>query len=175
MAGRPRKAPNAIAGHRTKATPFALVPSTVVDIEPPPATPRGLLARSRGIWDRFWGCELSDHVDRGADLYRVERWIRAVDELERAWRTYRSARLVTGSMGQVRINTIWRVVQDCEAFVAKAEEQLGMTPLARARLGLTLGQAGNTLEELNRRMNASDEPPGPHRGKAPIEGEWKPL
>jgi P27 family predicted phage terminase small subunit len=141
-----------------------------------PVVPRGLLARSRQIWERFWGSELSAHVDRAADIYRVERWIRDVDELERAWRLFRRERFVTGSMGQIRLNTVWKVVQDCESRVAKSEEQLGMTPLARARLGLTLGQAANTLDELNRRMNEPDEPKGPRvvAGRT-IDGEWSPL
>lgn len=180
MAGRARKAPNAIAGHRKRPADLRALPAPVEDAEelPAPTAPRGLLARSRDIWKRFWSSELSEHVDREADMYRVERWIRDVDELERAWRLFRSERFVTGSMGQVRINTVWKVVQDCEARVRLAEDQLGMTPLARARLGLTLGQAGNALDELNRRMNEPDEPkrprPATQNGQV-IEGDWSPL
>ena len=176
MAGRPRKAPNAIAGHRAKPRGqiVALPPVAVEESPPAPACPRGVLKRSREIWARFWESELADHVDRTADLYRVERWIRDADELERAWRLFRQARFVTGSMGQTRLNTVWKVIQDCEARIAKADEQLGMTPLARARLGLTLGQAGNELAELNRRMNQPDEPARP-RPVNTVEGEFQPL
>lgn len=177
MVGRPRKAPNALAGHRARPDRLEIVPVEHNGARPrPPAIPRGVLKRSKEIWERFWASELSDHVDREADLYRVERWIREVDELERAWRLFRSERFVTGSMGQIRLNTVWRVVQDCEARVARAEEQFGMTPLARARLGLTLGQAGNALEDLNRRMNEPDESRQPRVVRAGvIEGDWKPL
>ncbi len=184
MAGKPRKAPNAIAGHRTKQpiTSSAAAALSVVAVSAPeeervvPAVPPGILKRSREIWARFWKSELADHVDREGGLYRIERWIRDVDELERAWRLFRSERFVTGSMGQTRLNTVWRVIQDCEARVAKAEEQLGMTPLARARLGLTLGAEANTLADLNRRMNEPDEARGARLvNPKTIEGEWSPL
>ena len=185
MAGKPRKAPNAIAGHRAKP-PGGLraLPVPAAETGEPveiPAFPRGLLKRSREIWVRFWESELAVHVDRSADLYRIERWARDVDELERAWRLYRQSRFTTGSMGQTRLNSVWKVIQDCETRIAKAEEQLGMTPLARARLGLTLGAAATTLDDLNRRMNEPDEVQGPRpvpgrsRPKVPIEGEFSPL
>ena len=187
MVGRPRKPPNAIAGHRAKVPrlPAASSSATAPALPAPgqsddgdgiPAYPRGILKHSREIWVRFWRSELAGKVDRQGGMYRVERWIRYVDELERAWRLYRQARFVPGSMGQTRVNTVWRVIQDCEANIVKAEDQLGMTPLARARLGLTIGEAALTVDELNRRMNQPDEPMGPRLvNPDAIEGEFQPL
>lgn len=135
MAGRPRKAPNALAGHRAGRAPLKLVPPS----EPPPTPPPGLADASIAIWDRYWRAAVSSQVDRDSDLAAVERWIWYVDELGRARRAYRRQHMTKGSTGQPALHPIWRTIPSLEAMIRNLEEALGMTPIARRRLGYAIG------------------------------------
>jgi hypothetical protein len=57
MAGRPRKAPNALAGHRAGRAPLKLVPPS----EPAPPAPAGLLPEVATIWVRYWTSATAVH------------------------------------------------------------------------------------------------------------------
>ncbi len=152
MSGRPRKATNAIAGHRASSEPLKLVRPT----EPAPTAPAGLTAATVAIWDRYWRSDISSLVDRDAGLSIVERWIWYVDELGVQQRKFRRKRYVEGSTGQPAASPAWRIVQSLEPMIRNLEEALGMTPLARRRLGYNLGGPGalggrkrDVLDELN--------------------------
>lgn len=183
MAGKARKNPNQLAGHRQgRASLAAIAVRTAEDraanVPQMPTVGAGVprfLQVTRRAWQLYWTSELSDHVDRTADLYRVERWIRVVDTAERAWRTCQQDWVALGSMGQVRLNPMFKVVEFCEAQLKVAEEQLGMTPLARARLGIAFGEAASALDKLQDAMNEPDEPKGPRAMGNTIEGTWEPL
>jgi phage terminase small subunit len=169
MAGRPRKAPNALAGHRAPRQGLKIVPNP--ERPPPPKPPTGLLKWTRERWDAYWSAPISDHVDRDSDLHKVESFFEFVDERRRAWTAYRRKRFVPGSMGQLRLNPVWKVVLECEQRIDRLGDELGLSPLARARLGIAFGEAASAMRELEEAMNEPDEPRGPQ----PIEGEWKPL
>lgn len=161
MSGRPRKVPNAIAGHRASAEPLRLVPPSA----PPPEPPAGLQPATVEVWNRYWRSDISSLVDREAGLYTVERWIWYVDELGDAQRKFMRKRYTPGSTGQAAASPAWRVIQNLEAMIRNIEEALGMTPLARRRLGYTLGPAGasgrnrDALDELNDDLDASESEP----------------
>ena len=114
-----------------------------------PSPPSGLLKPSRERWEAFWRSDVARAVDFDADAGRLERWIRAVDEHERAGRELRKQRVVKGSMGQPVLNPLAAYLNQLEAVVAKAEEAFGMTALARMRLGIATGEAAMTAERLN--------------------------
>jgi P27 family predicted phage terminase small subunit len=115
-----------------------------------PEPPEGLLKRSQALWEAFWGSEVARAVDLDSDLYRLERWIRDVDEYERTLDEYRQERLVQGSMGQPRLNPLAARLKDLEAVIRETERDFGMTPMARLRLGIAVGQAALTAAEVNR-------------------------
>jgi P27 family predicted phage terminase small subunit len=99
--------------------------------------------------ESFWRSTVSQAVDYVSDRPRVERWIRWLDEWERTYRKLRKADLVTtGSMGQQRLNPLARYLALCEDAVQKAEHDLGLSPMARLKLGITLGQARMTMAEF---------------------------
>jgi P27 family predicted phage terminase small subunit len=109
-------------------------------------------------------------VDREADRYRVERWITTVDEYERINAAFKQTRIVKGSTGQPVLNPLSQYLQQLLAEINKAETELGLTPLARMRLGIAYGEAQLTALELARALDELGEvaiEPGV------IDGDWE--
>jgi P27 family predicted phage terminase small subunit len=132
--------------------------------------PKGLLAATKRIWAAYWQSPVSRAVDREADRYRVERWITTVDEYERINAIFKQTRIVKGSTGQPVLNPLSQYLQQLLAEINKAETELGLTPLARMRLGIAYGEAQLTALELARALDELGEvaiEPGV------IDGEWE--
>jgi P27 family predicted phage terminase small subunit len=155
-AGRIRKPLGMAAGHRP-GTGITL--SDTPDRRPVPRAPAGLLAVSRKRWRAYWLSNLAQAVDRQVDLPRIERWIEMSDEYEKVNAILKQTRLVKGSMGQPTLNPLVGYLSVLLAELRAAETELGMTPLARQRLGIAYGQARLTVHELHRLLNERiDEP-----------------
>jgi P27 family predicted phage terminase small subunit len=119
----------------------------------PPKCPVGLLATSRKIWRELFASPLARAIDVQADLFKLTRWIGAVDEYQRCAAVFRKARLVKGSTGQPVLNPLSGYLVNLEATITRIETEFGMGPLSRMRLGIATGQAALTAEELNRRLD----------------------
>jgi P27 family predicted phage terminase small subunit len=134
-----------------------------------PKPPAGLLKKTRDRWEAYWLSPVSKAVDLGADGGRLERWIRAVDEWHRAGEAFRSARVVKGSMSQPVLNPLAAYLATIETTLARAEQELGLTPMARAKLGIVIGQEALTADAINRSLSRHDDS-DPHRDA--IDAEW---
>ncbi len=134
-----------------------------------PPSPVGLLKPSRDRWEAYWRSAVSSAVDLNADFGLVERWIRSVDEWHRAYRDFRKARVTTGSMGQLVLSPLAKLISQLESEINRCEQQLGLTPMARLRLGLTANQERLTAAALNRSLSEADDS-NPDRDA--IEAEW---
>jgi P27 family predicted phage terminase small subunit len=137
-----------------------------------PKAPRGLLESSRKRWAAYWSSAVAQAADRVVDLHRVERWIRAVDEYERVLPVFRKTRLVKNAPGSVVLNPLAGYLNQLEAVIQRAETDLGLTPVARLRLGIAYGQARLTAEELNRALSEGERQIGDAGGEAWTE-EWE--
>ena len=115
-----------------------------------PEPPAGLLKSSRETWDQFWSSPIAQAVEMAADGPRLQRWIEAIDERTRVRRVFRRERLVTGSQGQPVLNPLAGYLSTLEREIAAAEPAFGMTPIARLRLGIAIGEARRTAAQLNR-------------------------
>jgi P27 family predicted phage terminase small subunit len=114
-----------------------------------PRPPKGLAPEVRRAWSAYWRSPmagLAQDVDRPA----ITRLFRLYDQHERAMAALQMALVVKGSQGQVRVNPVADYVAKLETHILRLENELGLTPMARARLGLTLAQGQLTVEELNR-------------------------
>jgi P27 family predicted phage terminase small subunit len=123
----------------------------------PPPPPKGLLSGSRKRWEEFWRSDVSQTVDRASDMGKLERWIRAVDEYERVLKVFKTARLVKGSTGQPTLNPLASYLSTLEAQICKAEDAYGMSPIARLKLGIALGEAHKSLADLNAELEATND------------------
>lgn len=132
------------------------------------------------VWETFWSSSLAAQV-QASDQFAMHRWIRAVEELEQHLVTIEETGVtVKGSTGQVRMHPLYNRVEKLEEQIGKFEQQFGMTPLARVKLGLHLAEGALTAERLNaiakgRSQNASSKnPAGQAPGKAKPEVEAEP-
>jgi P27 family predicted phage terminase small subunit len=125
----------------------------------PPSAPTGLLKASREDWAAFWRSPLGSLVVE-ADYPALRRLFTLYDERFRAYQGFRKARLVAGSMGQTVLSPLFAAMKSMDAEIRALEDRFGLSPIARLRLGVALGEAAKSLEELNRGLDddLDDEP-----------------
>jgi hypothetical protein len=124
-------------------------------VEPPPA-PSGLLKATREDWVEFWRSPLGSLVVP-ADFPALRRLFTLCDERARALKGYRQERLVPGSTGQTVLNPLFGAMKAADAEIRALEDRFGLSPIARLRLGVALGEAAKSLDELNRSLDADDD------------------
>lgn len=123
---------------------------------PTPDPPKGLLKATLNLWEDFWASDVSRAWQTG-DLDGLGRLIVYRDEWARLMNVYREARMVEGSTGQVKVNPALREALNLEAAMKSIAADLGLTPMARMRLGIAFGQATKTIEELRETANHDDD------------------
>jgi P27 family predicted phage terminase small subunit len=120
-----------------------------------PKPPARLGKVAKELWEIYWTAPISGAVER-PDHYALKRWIESVNERERLLKAVQKATTVRGSTGQPVLNPLAKRLDQLEGQIERFERQFGMTPKARADLGIAAGNAAMTAEQLNRM--ASDAP-----------------
>lgn len=143
-------------GHRKRADLAIVQPPTDDDVDIPPA-PSGLLKITRDRWDAYWKSSVAQ-VAEECDLPAIHRLFRNYDQHERAMKVVRKALAVKGSRGQIRVNPVAGYALQLEQQILRLENELGLTPMARQRLGLTAAQTQLTVAQMNALVGASDPP-----------------
>ena len=140
----------------------ALTITTRAEIGEIPTPPQGLLKAQREVWDQFWTSDVALAIDPASDLPVVSRWIGTVDELHRTQTEVRRMKDKTtlGSSGQLRLHLLIGYADKLTAQLGKLERTLGIGPLNRAALGLTIGQA-MTVADMNRLVADAPTDPDP--------------
>ena len=138
---------------------FGLISLAAGGLEVPQA-PRGLLVQTVREWDAFWTSPLALTVTPATDLPAITRLFALRDERERMARVVRLERVVVGSRGQPRANPLYAQIASFDAEIRQLEDRLGLTPLARLKLGVTFGDAARSLADLNAELagDAEDSP-----------------
>lgn len=104
-----------------------------------PEPPQPLKAKARQVWEAFWRSPVAAALDPASDGFIVARWIAYVDEWYTIQRTLRKEGLMTtGSQGQPVLHPLAKHRQALETAIAAIEKQLGLTPQARAQLGISI-------------------------------------
>jgi P27 family predicted phage terminase small subunit len=124
---------------------------------PAPQPPIGLLAASRTSWERFWSSPLASIVLPDTDLPALSRLWTLYDERTRMYRTIRRLRMVRGSRGQPRANPLYSQMSVLDATIIRLEEAFGLSPGARLKLGVLLGDAARSLSDLNADLERDDD------------------
>lgn len=124
-------------------------------VRPLPTAPSGLLVLTRERWRRYWASPVS-RLAETTDYPAVERLFRLSDERERAARRVRRAGpLVRGSQGQPVLNPLVRYLAQCDVELRALEDRFGLNARARLQLGLEVGGAKRSVEDLNRELTQS--------------------
>ena len=140
---------------RARVTSMSIVPADETKVPSLPVVAGGLLKATGQAWTAFWRSAPAAATE-DVDLVLAERWILAYDEYRRALNAVRRRRLVEGSTGQPVLNPLASWVASREAAMHKAEAQLGIGTKARIDLGISVGQARLTAEQLNRMTEEND-------------------
>ncbi len=122
----------------------------------PTSMPRGLCRQAQTAWHGYWHDVVSG-VTRPSDATLVLRWAKNVDRYHRLLTEADSSPVVTGSMGQPRPNPIYDLVFKIEASIKADEQQLGIGPLNRLRLGVALSESAKSLADLNAETESNAE------------------
>lgn len=136
----------------------------------PPKPPDGIGIEARRVWRAFWRSAISQAVDPDADMHRLRRWMQAVDQYERVLAAFEAEMVVRGSHSMV-LNPLAHRLARLEGEIGRAEVNLGLTPIARLRLGITFGQAQITAATLTKTLEDHAERNAPDA----IEAEWEPA
>lgn len=124
-------------------------PSAVVVPDPPD----GLSDRQIGSWTEFWHSELSQLV-KSTDHAPVRRLWAYYQQHEDLTAIFAKGRMVAGSTGQPRLNPALDGLMKLETSILRLENELGLTPSARLRLGITFADAATSLERLSERVQS---------------------
>jgi P27 family predicted phage terminase small subunit len=167
--GRTPKRAGTQQGHRKQAL---VVLHGDGPIDPPPPPP-GLLKRTEDRWVELWSqpvagsWTVSDHA-------AVERYISYLDEWERMRKATKAHPVVAGSKGQPVISPTAKHMLVIEQALQRLEADLGLTPLARQRLGIAIGTAAKTIEDLARESDeGTDTEPDPRLQALDVEATTK--
>jgi len=124
-----------------------------------PPAPEGMSDRQLETWSEFWRSELAALV-RSTDLAVVRRLWGYYQQHEELTRTFDRSRLVPGSTGQPRINPAHDALMKLEGAILRLENELGLTPSARLRLGITFADSMSSLDDLNARLTEAADDDG---------------
>jgi len=129
-----------------------IVPSTLRVPDPP----ADWLAESKAEWQGFWTSPLSSALLPVTDEPAVRRLFGLRDERERMMRGIRKARLVPGARGQPRANPLYAQLASFDSEIRQLEDRIGLTPQARLKLGISLGEAQRSLAQIAEAVNGDD-------------------
>lgn len=137
--------------HHGKAGPVAVVRTHGKPARPPAplARGRGWLATTSRAWDAFLAsgpAQLTLPVDELA----LQRLFALYDARTRVWSRFLRRPTAAGSAGQDVVNPMGAFALQLDTRIAQAEKAFGITPKARAALGITFAEATRSLEDLAR-------------------------
>ena len=136
--------------------------AVVADAPPPcpppphPSNRQRLLAVTVEAWEAFWSDPLLSNLVKPADGPALARLFRLYDERERMEREYRRARMSTGSTGQLVVNPAAKELASLDGRIDKLEAAFGITPKARLALGISMGAAARSIEDINRMFDEDE-------------------
>jgi P27 family predicted phage terminase small subunit len=118
-----------------------------------PAAPDGLSDEIAGWWDAYWASDVAS-VASEVDLPLIRRLFGMYGQYEQAVEVVNKAIVTKGSTGQIRVNPLADYAFKLAGQILRLEEELGLTPLSRQRLGIAVAERYRSLDELNRSLAA---------------------
>lgn len=158
MANRRQKPASQLQGRGSAYRNTGAVALAADAARPVPGAPKGLTTRAREVWRTFWRSPLGGAVDYQGDGPALRRWIWLVSERERLLDRFhgegedRLSLTTFGSTGNVVLHPLLKLEERLSREIMMYEDRFGMTPLARMRLGVAIGQAHESLDGLRRRL-----------------------
>lgn len=111
--------------------------------------PGNWLQPTREAWSTFWRDGVAQVV-QSADEPSLRRLFELYDSRARLWAAFTKRPYVEGSRGQPRLNPLGPFCLALDAQIQRIERAFGITPAARAALGIQFSAAKKSLDELAR-------------------------
>lgn len=124
-----------------------------------PKPPSGVRASVRALWWEYWADPISQTYS-DSDIGLLRRWSETWELYYDALEQFKSCPLTEGSQGQPILSPWHAVLDSSRKAILTFENQLGLSPLSRARLGVQLGEAKKSLEQHAREAAAQGPAPG---------------
>lgn len=121
-----------------------------------PQAPSGICAAAKDAWTSYWG-DVVAGVVRPGDASLVDRWVRNIDRYHRIIGLADAEPVVTGSTGQMKPNGLYDLAFKIEASIKADEQQLGIGPLNRLRLGVKIAEGAKSLADLTADAEGGDD------------------
>ena len=124
------------AGHRDHS--LAVLPQGG-RITATPRAPADLDAKHRRAWRTYWESPVA-RVAIAVDLPAIRRLFELYQQRDEALKALKAGLLVRGSVSkqQLRPNPAVEILTKLEGLILRLENEIGATPMARARLGIAL-------------------------------------
>lgn len=123
---------------------------------PIPDAPEELSPARLADWERYFSSPLAGLVAE-TDLSAVRRLWSYYQQHDDLKAIFQRGAMVSGSQGQPRINPAHDAMLKLETAIHRLENELGLTPSARLRLGITFADATTSLEALTDRIQSDDD------------------
>lgn len=149
MSGQRQKHPDALTFRRGGRVKTLVTIDQDGKRQVPPANlemPDGLCQEAQVIWEETIGVT-REHLFP-SDAFAVNRWIWWVDQWLRAAAQLKDEGYVIAGVRETRLNPRMRVLRQAEESIRWAETVLGLSPLARMRLGITFAMEQSALAAL---------------------------
>ena len=123
-----------------------------------PAPPAGKdwLAAVKKEWTALWAHPISSTYDRNLHEAPLRRLFDLRDERERYRRVVRNAPLVQGSQGQTVANPLRSLMTTIDSEIRQLEDRFGLSTASLLKLGINLGQARKSLNDLLGELDDDD-------------------
>lgn len=114
-----------------------------------PEPAKGWAAETVRAWGVFWRDGLAQ-LATPVDATAARRLFGMYDARAKLWRLALREPFAAGSTGQKRAHPAWALVFALDDRIARAERAFGITPAARAALGISFAEAKRSLADLAR-------------------------
>jgi hypothetical protein len=119
-----------------------------------PEANAGWLNKTKAQWADFWQSELAGTVEI-TSVPVLERLFTLRDIQQRLYKEWEDEPYVEGSTGQKKLNPAFTEANKLESAIVALEDRLGLSPKAKANLGVAVGTALLTADDLARRAKES--------------------
>lgn len=147
MPGPPPKDPDRRQGHRSKGRLVLMGADPVIPVEFRPPPRRDWLKATRDAWLELWASPLAP-LYVSTDQPALRRLFEMVDDRARYRLAVRKCPLVEGSQGQMVANPLARLIGPLSVEIRQMEDRFGLSQMSRLRMGIKLGQAARSLDDL---------------------------
>lgn len=133
-----------------------LVGDRLIDVATLPGLPEHLEGDDEAqlLWEEVLAILVDAQIATRGDLFLVSMFVESVMESRRAYKQLRKQGSVVstsrndGERPSLKANPYAKVWREANAQMLKLTEQLALSPVARARLGLAIGQGRKLEKEL---------------------------